>query len=441
MKAIIGLIIGALAASAAVYIMVSKYDLAKFEKERALLSASWSEERARLEAALAEANSKNRSVNPTPIIATTPAQDDPKNIIEKLAKLHPGQGDARRKTLKQVIHQLEQLSECGPGAVPAIREFLLTKEDVNYFAFPEDTQSTNQFGPMGGPPGAQQQFRRMMFMRNQNRGNQIVPQSLRLGLIETLQEIGGPQAESVLAEIISTTSSGPEIYAIAQALNTMAPGKYNDLILNTARGMLASLSAMESTPQVEETKAYLYQVLAMFKDTGFAQTAQTMLIGADGRLDRDALNYLTQTLGEQALPLIQQALNDPRLTNGFERASLMASALQYVGKNATANQMFSEIIANQSLPVQMRAFAIQSLAGGGGRFGRGNPMMQQNQQDSSDPQTIQSRIQLLNNMKSQTTEQPLVNAIDNTINRLNQQLNPQQNQGRNRFQRQAGNQN
>jgi len=44
-------------------------------------------------------------------------------------------------------------------------------------------------------------------------------------------------------------------------------------------------------------------------------------------------------------------------------------------------------------------------------------------------------------MKSQTSEQPLVNAIDNTINRLNQQLNPQQNQGRNRFQRQAGNQN
>src|SRR5262245_44480571 len=53
-------------------------------------------------------------------------------ILEKLKGIRIPAGEKRHASLRQIIHQLENLSELGPAALPEIREFLGKFEDVDY---------------------------------------------------------------------------------------------------------------------------------------------------------------------------------------------------------------------------------------------------------------------------------------------------------------------
>src|SRR4030095_10228733 len=128
--------------------------------------------------------------------------------------------------------------------------------------------------------------------------------------------IGGESAQGILAEVLDTTGRGVEVAHIARVLQREAPGKYRDNALKAAKELLANPLPMNQPNRIDDNaRAYLYQVLAMHNDTTFAAAAQSQLISAEGRVDKQALNYLSTTFKEQSVPTLVAAYQNPKLTN------------------------------------------------------------------------------------------------------------------------------
>jgi hypothetical protein len=227
----------------------------------------------------------------------------------------------------------------------------------------------------------------------------VAPPSLRLGLAGVLKEIGGPDAEAALAEMLSTTGRGVEVAYLARMLEEIAPGKYRDAAIAAAKELLMNPPSVNDPDRLDDlSKSYLYGILEMFHDTSFVVNAQQMLVGADGRLDRDAMTYLTDVLKDQSASALYQAYENPSLTNQFDKMMVGREVLNYVGQNAQANALFNETLNNADLDSRAKVFSIIQLAGGGfGPFASESP---------ADPQIIANRIALLNSVAPQFANDP-----------------------------------
>lgn len=373
----------------ATFLLVSRQRAAQFDRERQLLQASWNAERAELEAALNSARRRN-APSPTalgsaePVVVRAGAQE----ILERLKKMRVTGGDQRTRSVRQIVHQMESLVDLGHEALPAIREFLAKFEDVEYAPEPREETGNLARGaeikdrvPL--PPG--------LPGRPALQLDSILPQSLRLGLVQVLREIGGEPAEQVLVEMLSTSGRGVEVAYVAKALQEMVPNKYRDIAVAAAKDLLANPPAIDRPNRLDEVaKNFLYGVLSMYDDPSFANVAQSLLVTPDGRVDRTALTYLTGTLREEAVPSLYQAFKDDRLTNMWERASLATQIFSYAGANEQVNSIFREVVANDSLPPWLRTTAIQTVAGGRGQFFGGAA--------PADTNDIAARIELLNSL-------------------------------------------
>jgi hypothetical protein len=231
-------------------------------------------------------------------------------------------------------------------------------------------------------------------------------------LVGTLKEIGGSEGETALAEMLSITGRGVEIAYLARVLEEIAPGKYRDAAIAAARELLTNPPVINNPNQLDDlSRSYLFGVLEFFHDTSFAVNAQQMLVGMDGRLDTDAMSYLTGVLKDQSVSALYQAYQNPSLTNQFDKMSVGREVLNYVGQNSQANALFSETLNNTELDDRTKAMAVVQLAGGGfGPFAAQSP---------TDPQVINNRIQLLTSLLSQyPNNNTLSQAINATISAL-----------------------
>ncbi len=123
-------------------------------------------------------------------------------------------------------------------------------------------------------------------------------------------------------------------------------GEHLDKILKAARDILADMPALsEDAMEVDlQTKGYLYAILVKYKDLDFVETAKDLLVRPDGSLDGHALSYLRQVLGADAIPILQTAISDNRITDGIARYAVRDAALYYVGQNAQANQILMDVV-------------------------------------------------------------------------------------------------
>jgi hypothetical protein len=420
MKIIIAVIAGAAISLAATSVIVSKKKEAAFAKERQTLKADWESQKAELEADLKRAKNKPARIETIHVPASGSAADkrSPQETIEKLKAIKVGTGPKRAPSIRQVVHHLESLAEAGPGALPAIREFLGKFEDVEYSSDAgrdkgdDEGQPANRERREGSErpdgvfpkrPEAAQGHASLDF---------VYPPSLRLGLVDVLKEIGGEDAEKILAEMLAKSGRGVEVAYVAKTLQAIVPNKYRDVAVAAAKDLLANPPAIDRPNRLDEnSKSYLYSVLSMYNDSSFTAVAHDVLVGADGKIDRTALNYLTTTFKDQAIPVLYQAYKDDRITNLWDKASLAGQALNYAGNNSQANDIFKEIVNNEALPIWMRAMTIQSL-NGTSFFGGSTP---------TDPQQIQSRIKLLTAMSPLADEQ-MERARTETVERLNNRL-------------------
>lgn len=141
--------------------------------------------------------------SPPPAGPHTPAHD----LLTRLSHIDLNHGSISQEQAKEINQLLQQLREQGAAAVPAIREFLQRNGDVSFDALPG--------------------------------GQSVDFSSLRLGLVDALHEIGGPEAVAASADALQGTTDPLEIALLALTLEQQAPGEYRQLELTAARNALA----------------------------------------------------------------------------------------------------------------------------------------------------------------------------------------------------------
>ena len=262
-----------------------------------------------------------------------PKQRTAEDILNELAALQVVAGPGQARTQYRILSLLDQLAQEGPAALPALHQFLAARRDVSY-------------EPSAGTTGG-----------NRSRNNSgMLPPSLRFGLLDVVRQIGGPEAEQILVQTAGTTGRGAELAYLAQLLEEFSPGKYRDTVLTAARNLIAGGKVTDPADRDN-----LYDLLRQFKDTAYVSVAQAQLVSPDGKVDRSALRYLQQTLGEQSLALAVQTYSDQRVADGDSKESLGRVALTYVGANDQALPLFHAATIDPALKPDQRRNLVEDL--------------------------------------------------------------------------------
>ncbi len=321
-------------------VLVGKYLMARHSAELAEQQTIWNNDRAALESALQEAQAHPQIVKvpqasaPFSEPAIIPAKPSAEAIITALRAVKFVPGAAQTRAMRRVIHGFEELVAAGPSALPAIRDFLGKNEDVEF------NSSTNGKGYRDVP---------IEF---------LVPPSLRFGLFDVARQIGGTDAEKILADALNVTTRGTELAWLARALQEMAPEKYHDAALIAAHGMLDRGPDLKAGANDRDQA---FKVLTMFNDASYVAMAQAQLIRPDGQVDNAAMKYLLQSLGPQAVQLAAQFYDDPRITDPQKKEPFARVALNYVGTDANANAFYVKAINDFGLSNEQRKNLIEDL--------------------------------------------------------------------------------
>lgn len=260
-----------------------------------------------------------------------------KSVLSTVTALRPSA--ANPQSVRRLLVELENLRALGPAALPAIREFLATGTDADY----------------------ETPLARAGFRDGRVPTDFVVPPSLRLALLEVAKNIGGEAATELLARELQTTGRGIEAAYIAGALQQLAPGRFQEAALAAARDLLSMpLAGAAQSPLDRGDREYLYGMLAAAGDQSQLAPSQAQLITPTGGIDRGALRYLQQTLGEESLAIAAGVWNDPRLS-GSQRQPLAALALAYVGVSERAEQLWEKAINDPQMPPDARKDLIEDL--------------------------------------------------------------------------------
>lgn len=392
MKFLAAILVAALIGFGGGYLILSK----KQAQQAGVQAASESDLQSQLEylkQALAEA--KNRQADVRTITRNTSTTITNKlsaeEVLARLLKLNPGTSEeSRNRVFRQIVYHLQMLAELGGESLPVINAFLKENKDVDYVG-----DVVNEAGERVSRGGFNS--------RLMTRTDFLMPPSLRLGLIDVLDQIGTDGGEAVLAETLDTTGRGVEVAYIARLLEETHPKKYRDNALKAARELLTNPPEMDSPNRIDENaRAYLYSVLSMYQDTSFAENANALLITKEGRVDRQAMSYLTSTLKLNGVPALCAAYQDPRITSQNERSHLLNAIMNFAGPSPEANKLFTEIISDEKVPAAIRSYAVIGLSGGAGK------------ERPSDPGLVQSRLELLRNLRGSYKDERLLKSIDDT---------------------------
>ena len=297
--------------------------------------AAWQTEKAELEAEITTAKGHTTTIRGETKIVEVAKKVSPEEILERLKAMKVAAAEPRSSRL--LVHQFEALVETGPAALPVIRDFLARNEDVDY-----DVASLARNARNGKLP--------LDFN---------VPPSLRLGLFEALKNIGGADAEKILADTLGTTGRGVELAYLARVLEDLSPGKYRAVALAAAHELLARPLADAND---KTDRNFLLATLSLLGDDSFAAQAQAQLIKPDGTVDTAALKYLQQTGGEKSLSLAMQAYADPRVTDPKARERLAQVALDAPGINQQVDDFIRAVLNDTTLPALNRNNIAQDYA-------------------------------------------------------------------------------
>ena len=129
-----------------------------------------------------------------------------RQLLTGLTQINSAGGVTPQKA-EELKRSFKQLTEQGNAAVPAIREYLERLQDIDLDAI-----------------GA---------------GKRVGCASVRIGLLDVLGQIGGPEALAALHQTLQTTADPSEIAVLARNLDALAPGQYRAEALDAAREALA----------------------------------------------------------------------------------------------------------------------------------------------------------------------------------------------------------
>ena len=271
-------------------------------------------------------------------------------IIEELMELKMTAAN-RRVNQRRLGFLFESLAEQGDTAVPHIRDFLRKMEDVDFII---DQRSEKDIDK------EKEHWRsRMVNVPLEFE----YPPSLRIGLIEILAEIGGPDAQDAIAEVLTSSGRGFEVAYSANKLRSML-GKdaYRDEALNVAHDLLTDpIEIVGGNKFDAASKQYLFMVLKMYGDKTFVQTAQGQLINEEGRIDRSVLSYFENIGGGRAIDAVVQAMQSGQLRESDMRV-MARVAVQGVGQNnVQADSLFQDIMTSDQYSLDVKMETIRSM--------------------------------------------------------------------------------
>ena len=344
---------------------------------------------------------------------------DPESYLAQLKTLRPT-GATRQQTMREIIHHMVGLTKSREIAIPAIREFLESKLDIEYDSTAQNFDRENQAAREAESRGEEAQPNGIgsfiksgfgsYFMSNMvaQMKRELEPGSLRLGLFDVLQDIGGAEAEALLAHELSQTGRGLEVAYLDRILSDIAEGQYKEQVLNITHDLLVTPPAPTGSSLLDESsRLFLFAILVKYKDATFVNTAKLMIINNEGRVDGAVVNYLTTILGVDAVPLLYAKIKDESLTDDGDKMALGDAILKHVGTHDDSNAFFAEVVSNQELG-PLRFLALGHLTGG----------------DRAES-TLRNRQKLIADIKTNSPEDAALNrALDNTHNRLEVMIDP-----------------
>jgi hypothetical protein len=286
----------------------------------------------------------------------------------------------RRAAERRVQFLFESLIQQGDAAVPHIRAFLNKMEDVEFTVQRSEEEEEGR-GRGRGNDWTER-------LRGRARGSSLdfeKPPSLRIGLMDALQEIGGSSAEAALGEVLSKTGRGFEVAYVAKAVRSMiGPDAFRDEAVAAAHELLSDPLEMPNPNSFDRNaKRYLYSVLEMYNDQTFIQSAQGLLVRDDGKIDDTVLDYLDDVGKEQAMDAIYQAFSSGNVTDRGDLGDLARAGLKYTGVNPQANQMFKDIMSSDEYDVRVKWTALREM------------------DDADDATTLQARLNLMQGIQAQ----------------------------------------
>ncbi len=291
---------------------------------------------------------------------------------------------------RRINFLLESLVEQGDASVPHIRDFLNEMEDVE---FAVQRSSEEEEGRGRGGRGSDWMER----MRNRGRSSSSLsfeqPPSLRIALMDVLKEIGGSNAEATLGEVLSKTARGFEVAYVAKTVRSMiGDDAYRKEAIAAAHDLLTNPIEIPNPNNFDKnSKRYLFNVLEMYNDQTFIQTAQGMLVTDDGKIDKTVLGYLNDVGKEQSMDAIYQAFNSGKVTDRGDLEDLAEAGVKYAGSNPQANQMFNDIMSSDDTDMRVKWSVLREM------------------DDSDDTAVLQSRLNLMSNI------QPSENDAENKV--------------------------
>lgn len=399
MKTFVAALVALVIGFGAAFAIVNAQKESALTAQKAKLEEQWRVEKEQLEAELLGKRKPGQTRTIEKQVNVPAAGRSAEEILQNLLTLKPT-GSARIAVIRKIVHELEDLADLKDEAVPAIHQFLVRNEDIDYSErSSEEGDSDRRWRPSWSRSSPPTEF--------------TLPPSLRIGLLDVLQQIGTGAAEEALADVLGTSGRAVEVACVARILEAMAPGKYREIAVNAAKDLLRNPLAIDNPNRLDENaENYLYAILEMYKDTSFLADASKQLITEDGKLNRNARDYLTKTQGEQAIPVLMDAFKGNTLSNEWDKASVASRILDYVGNNEQANNLLNDIVTNTNYDSRMRSFAVMRLAGGMG--GAESP---------TDPVIIRKRMMVLQAMAPGVTEERLQRTITQTAENLQKLLN------------------
>lgn len=424
MKATPIIIAGIICGAAAGYVITSNQyvsELRELKRQHANRLADLNGEQRKALAAAKHEAGKTEAIE-TVVTETVTMEINPTEILQKLAAIEMD-NQSRYPTSREIIFHLETLASLEEKALPALRDYLAGGEDVSYgYTYnrsrspivvrgADGKTSTNATVRVSSPT-----YTYHSSSYGSPTGGYIVPPSLRVGLFQVTADIGTPEATELLADALGMSMKGGEVAFLDTLLKKLQPdGKYQELALQVAKDLLLN-PLPDNSPRDYSHETHLYSMLIRHRDLDFAQHAEQLLVKTDGRLNRNALNYLNTVLQSDAVPLLAKASQDDRLINAYERQSLITSVMRYTGQHPQADQMFLEIMRqpmalneNQKYYHSPQYTAINGLS------------------YNSTQETATKRKALLESVRESITDTNLKRAADSALKRLEYRINPQSN--------------
>lgn len=263
------------------------------------------------------------------------AEDDAWLIIEGLLELLPRDGQLTLEDIAEINSIVERLKSLGSSAVPAIREYLESLEDI-------------QFAKVGD-------------------GQPIEFPSLRLALIRSLAEIGGQSAMDTLVMVMEETSDLLEIRALAKGLEDNFSNAFREEI------NIAALEVLELALEGEFNDfagiGHLMDLLKNYGDENAAQHLEKAFYeGEHVNWKMFSILALSELPDGGGVPELVNIINSPAVDNGVKigptsKAFLIRTLAQLSREYPEANDAFFDVVLSENVNTSSLVGIAKSLGG------------------------------------------------------------------------------